>query len=422
MSTTTQAPPQQQQGIVKYTHIGQLLEAKKSELGAALPKIIGVDRFIRIVVTTAGEDRLKGCTLASLYKAALDCAQLGLMPDSNLGEAYLVPFNNKVKIEGQPDRWEKQAKMMLGYKGIVALALRSDKVLSMRANVIFNGDQWDYAEGLVTRLMHRPVPVANRKRTDEPGMAGYEMLAAYAVAKLRDVPADESPFKFMYAEDILAIRARSKNAFYENKLHGPWLTDPVAMWCKTAVRQLGKFLPLTPEVAKAIADDEYEELGVTTDQGATIEVPRQPVAQPRRKPTPQQTIEVQPEQPQPPQEPEDESQAPPQDERVQGSDASVQPQGESASPELTFDDQPPAAAAPTDPTTIPGVTKGMPAGDGKIKKNQFKLIHARRNGVGVTEDELSKHLEATYKSPHLNDLAPAHVNDVLAWLDLQGKK
>jgi recombination protein RecT len=144
-----------------------------------------------------------------------------------LGHFYLVPFKG-------------EAVFILGYRGMVELAYRSGKVRRISAMVAREGDHFEFRYGTRAVLDHTPNgPPAER-----------EWLAVYAIAELTN---GGKPFTVLYPEDVEKRRARSASA---NLPSSPWQTDTEAMWCKSAVRALQRWLPQTPESARAVTQDE----------------------------------------------------------------------------------------------------------------------------------------------------------------------
>ncbi len=223
------------------------------QLERALPRSLSADRFLRVLLTECRQNtRLLECTPKSFMAAVLDMAQLGLEPGP-LGHAYLVPFRdtrNKTT----------EVVLILGYRGLMALARRSGDVQSLTAEVVHVNDTLEYELGTNKRLVHKPM-------LNDPGPA----IAYYAVAQYVGGGFD---FKILSKAQVEKYRARSKA-----KDDGPWQTDYDAMGMKTAMRRLSTFLPLTVEVAEAIAVDEARELGL---QKAAVEgiVPDVPPAGP----------------------------------------------------------------------------------------------------------------------------------------------
>jgi recombination protein RecT len=181
------------------------------------------------------------CTPVSIARCIVEAAQYGLEPI--FGNVYLVPFQNRKS--GQ-----REAQLIIGYRGLITLARRSGEVRRVWAEVVRAKDEFRYQRGLHPDLHHVPYQPA-------PGTTGDDldpgpMTHAYSVAEFRD---GERQFDVMTAAEVYAIRARSKGAFYNGSLTGPWLTDEAEMSKKTVTRRLSKSLPLTIE-ARHLLDAE----------------------------------------------------------------------------------------------------------------------------------------------------------------------
>jgi len=92
------------------------------------------------MLAVANSRDLMECTPSSVFNAVMRAAALRLYCDPALRQAYPVPFNNKVKGKnGQPDRWEKQATLIIGYIGLNNLALRTGKYRYLNADALYEG-------------------------------------------------------------------------------------------------------------------------------------------------------------------------------------------------------------------------------------------------------------------------------------------
>lgn len=242
---TALARRQEQVGTVR-----TLLEKSKDQIAMALPKHLTPERLMRIAMTTIQKNpKLLEADPRSLIGAIIQCAQLGLEPDSVLGHAYLVPFwNNKL---GRYD-----VTFVAGYKGLIALALRSGEVAHVHANNVFEGEPFNYEEGLTQIIKHTPMPPS--KRTNKK-------IGTYAVAKLAN---GEGIGIWMWTEEIELIRDK---ALLSRRIDprkaprdewGPWGTDEDEMFKKTAIRRISKILSLSPEFQKAAALDEMADAGI----------------------------------------------------------------------------------------------------------------------------------------------------------------
>lgn len=220
-------------------HMKTMLETRTSEFAKALAGRVDPEAFVRVAYATITKSpKLLEATPASLIMALLECASLGLVPNGVMGEAYIVPFNNKVKVPGQSDRWEVQAQFIPGYRGLVKLARQSGVIRNVVARVVRDGDRFEREYGLDERLVH--VPLAD----DD-----VEISHVYAIAYFADGGAPQ--FEVMSKSQVDKIRERSKS-----KDSGPWVTDYEAMALKTVIRRLVKYLPLSDfDLARAIEAD-----------------------------------------------------------------------------------------------------------------------------------------------------------------------
>ena len=95
-------------------------------------------RFISSIVSAVqSTPALQECTSPSIVNAALLGEALNLSPSPQLGQFYMVPFDNKKK-------GCKEAQFQLGYKGYIQLAIRSGyykklNVLAIKEPSIFGG-------------------------------------------------------------------------------------------------------------------------------------------------------------------------------------------------------------------------------------------------------------------------------------------
>jgi recombination protein RecT len=198
-----------------------------------------VKRWERVIVSTiARTPLLQKCSPASLLQAITQAAQLGLEPTGVLGSAYLVPYKNN-----KENRYDAQ--LIVGYRGLIDLARRSNQIESIEARVVYSNDRFRAHFGTDTKIEHEPAWEGERGA----------VKAFYAVAKLKG---GQVQIEIMTKAEVDAIRARSKSG-----ASGPWVTDYNEMGRKTVVRRIAKYLPLTPELADAFATDsnDFEEDG-----------------------------------------------------------------------------------------------------------------------------------------------------------------
>ena len=107
------------------------------------------DRFITSIISAVNTNpALQECTNQSILSAALLGESLKLSPSPQLGQYYMVPFNDKTK--------GKVAQFQLGYKGYIQLALRSGQYRKLNVLAIKEGELIRYdplAEEIEVKLI-----------------------------------------------------------------------------------------------------------------------------------------------------------------------------------------------------------------------------------------------------------------------------
>lgn len=160
-----------------------------------------------------------GVFLASL----LDCARLGLEPGTE--QYYLTPRKakgGKLEILG-----------IVGYQGMVELMYRAGAVSSVVAECVYRHDVFRFSPGVDERPHHEI-----DWDLDDRG----DLRLVYAFARMKD--GATSKVVVLNGADIARIRAKSQGS---DSQYSPWKTDPAAMWLKSAVRQLAKWVPTSAE-------------------------------------------------------------------------------------------------------------------------------------------------------------------------------
>lgn len=197
----------------------------KTQIAKALPSVITPERFIRMTMTAAaGNEKLKQCTPQSFIGAALTAAQLGLEPNTPLGQAYLIPYG-------------KTCQFQIGYKGLLDLANRSGLLKNVTAQIVYENDEFEFEFGLEPKLKHKPA-MSDRG----------EAVWVYATYHLTNGGYN---FEVMSMDEVREF-ARKKSKTFNN---GPWQTDFEAMAKKTVLKRVLKYAPLKSETASAVAQD-----------------------------------------------------------------------------------------------------------------------------------------------------------------------
>lgn len=204
-----------------------LMDSYKSALAAALPRGMSADRMVRVVLTAFNKTpKLLECSKETVWESVLNCAALGLFPDA-LGRAYLVPYKGKCQL-------------IIGYKGLIDLAYRSERIASINLVVVREGDDFE-------RLPMESPPI--RHRVVESADGGFrKMTHVYSVVYLKGCA--QPSIDVMSLREVQEIRERSMS-----KDAGPWVTDFEEMAKKTVFRRHAKVLPMSAEMAQAFDTD-----------------------------------------------------------------------------------------------------------------------------------------------------------------------
>ena len=226
----------------------QLLTKMGGQIQKALPSMVSSERFQRVALTAfSNNTKLQQCDPMSFIAAMMQSAQLGLEPNTPLGQAYLIPYG-------------KQVQFQIGYKGLLELAQRSGKIKTLYAHEVRENDTFDIDYGLNQTLIHKPLLKGDRG----------EVIGYYAVYHL---DTGGNSFIFMTKDEVLEHAKRFSKTYNS----GPWQTDFDAMAKKTVIKQLLKYAPLSIELQKATSMDETvkteisDEMSLVKDEGIEAE-------------------------------------------------------------------------------------------------------------------------------------------------------
>jgi recombination protein RecT len=210
-----------------------------AEIKRALPQHIKPEKMARIILTALRTTRdLDKTTPETFFGCVMQAAQLGLDVNTPNGHAYLIPRrNNKAGT--------MECTLIVGYQGMIELALRSGKVEKIWTRVVRDGDHFKVKYGLEEDVEHEPAIDGDRETRP--------ITYVYAVAALST---GGKVFEVLSAAQINERRKRSAASS-----SGPWQTDYEAMARKTAVRSLFKWVPKSSELAIA------EQLEQRADEG-----------------------------------------------------------------------------------------------------------------------------------------------------------
>lgn len=227
--------------------IQQYIKQMQSGIKAALPSVMTPERFTRITLSALSSNpKLAECTPPSFLGAMMTAAQLGLEPNTPLGQAYLIPYKRNFKDGGQ---WRSvlECQFQLGYKGLIDLAYRSGDVSTIMAQVVYENDTFTYSFGLEPTLKHTPA----MKDRGEP-------VYVYAMFKTKDGG---------YGYEVMSIDDVRNHAqkFSKSYGNGPWQTNFEEMAKKTVLKRVLKYAPLKSEFLRAVVQDEMVKNEISAD-------------------------------------------------------------------------------------------------------------------------------------------------------------
>jgi len=219
--------------LTKPQQLKDTLEKARTQFISVLPKDKNIERLMRgFMLAAVANPKLYDCTWTSILGTVMEAATLGLDFSRAMGQAYAVPYG-------------KECTLITGYRGLIGLARRSGDVTAVWARNVYAGEDFEIVQGTEERIYHKP-----RLKGDDVG----DYIGSYSVSRLSD---GSTQFEWMTNDQIESIRRRSKA-----KDNGPWVTDIDEMRKKTVTRRLLKYLPMSPELARALEAEDNAEAGI----------------------------------------------------------------------------------------------------------------------------------------------------------------
>lgn len=213
----SRTPAQRKQDTVR-----GLLKSMEGEIKNALPAYLPVEKFIRTALTAINSNpKLAECTQDSLLAAIMNSAQLGLEFNTPLGEAYLIPYEDK-------KNGITTVNFQLGYQGLLKLAYNTGQFKRITAREVRENEDFNFDYG-TGEISHKPCLTG-----DSGDVIGY-----YAIYQTKDGGQDVF---YMSKEDARAYGLKYSVPFKKyNK--GPWIDNFDAMAKKSALIQVIKYAP-----------------------------------------------------------------------------------------------------------------------------------------------------------------------------------
>jgi recombination protein RecT len=211
--------------------LSEVLHPIRPLIARALPDQVNPERFIEAKLTELRSiDKVGDCPPAEICRGVMRLAQLGLEPGL-AGHVNLYPTWSKARAT-------TELVPRPTYKGVMELARRSGGVRTIRANPVYEGEDFDhFFDDSGEHLLHRPA-------IESTGQA----IAYYAVAYGHD--------QCIVAAAVLSVAEVERRRSYSRRAtSGAWVDHYEAMGRKTAILALGPFLPLTAGQVEVLEGD-----------------------------------------------------------------------------------------------------------------------------------------------------------------------
>ena len=248
-----------------------VVQGFREQIAMALPLHLkkNAEKYARQALTLFSENpKLQQANPITTLSALMKASALGLDLNPQLGQAYIIPYDNKKKIGAD---WVKitEAQFQLGYRGCIALAYRSDRVKRIAADIVCANDTFKYSKGLDPVLEH---VIAEGERG--------EMTHAYAVANFVN---GGYAFEVWPVHQLTEHAKKFSKSYYKTDYNtkqqvvnpnSPWITHFESMAKKTMVMAIWKYLPLETELLLAGAQDEttVRDLSRLEDEHSVINI------------------------------------------------------------------------------------------------------------------------------------------------------
>lgn len=237
-------------------------DAVKNQISSVVGGKNGTRFISSIVSAVQATPALQECSNSSILSAALLGESLNLSPSPQLGQFYLVPYDNRSK-------GAKEAQFQIGYKGYIQLAIRSGQYKKLNVIAIKQGELIRFDplnEEIEVRL------IEDGYTREETKTIGYYAMFEYT----------NGFRKAMYwSREKMEAHAKKYSPGYKKDLEKGtqwtfWAKDFDGMAYKTMLRQLiSKWGIMSIDLIQAIDAD----MAVIKEDGTTDYVEMQEVPQ-----------------------------------------------------------------------------------------------------------------------------------------------
>lgn len=204
-------------------------------------------RFVTAITSAVSTNpALAECDASTIVSAGLLGEGLNLSPSPQLGQYYLVPFNDKKNNR-------KVAQFQLGYKGYIQLAIRSGQYKKLNVLPIKEGELISFnplEEEIEVQL------IEDETAREQAATIGYYAMFEYTNGFKKAVYWSKQKMESHAEKYSMGYKAHKGYTFWEK--------DFDAMACKTMLRQIiSKWGIMSIEMQKALEND----MGVIRENG-----------------------------------------------------------------------------------------------------------------------------------------------------------
>lgn len=187
--------------------------------------------FVQVAIMGRRDPNIANCSPDSFIAAMMACVHLDLMPNTPEQLAYIIPYG-------------KQAQFQIGYKGLLRLAYRSGEIRRVSAELVYEGDMFDYVLGMEPRLEHTPSLDVDRTDTKL-------ITHAYAIIKLAN---GEILITVMTRKELDKIKDFAK----ASSTDAPWNKWYAEQARKTVLKRALKLAPTSIEDNRLTLATQYD--------------------------------------------------------------------------------------------------------------------------------------------------------------------
>lgn len=230
-----------QNSLAKAQNVGLTAYLTNDAVKAQIEKVVGGkdgQRFISAIVSAVNTNpALQECSNSSILSGALLGESLKLSPSPQLGQYYLVPFNDKNR--------GKVAQFQMGYKGYIQLAIRSGQYKKLNVLAIKEGELVKFDplnEEIIVNL------IEDEDVREKTPTIGYYAMFEYTNGFRKAIYWSKAKMEAHALKYSAGYKAKKGYTFWEKDFDG--------MAYKTMLRQLiSKWGIMSVEMANAIDSD-----------------------------------------------------------------------------------------------------------------------------------------------------------------------